>query len=101
MTKMMLHAMYRIQYARDVVSKDMPKLKSANLLRQFFKEIDSIKTNPYVGKILVGPLRGKRSVRINQQHRIFYTFDDKKIVVNGAEYEGTVYILQAFGHDLS
>ena len=92
--------MYRIQYAHDVASKDIPKLKSANLLKHFFEEIDSIKANPYSGKALVGPLKGKRFVRINQQHRIFYTFDNNKIDVKGAEYKGTVYILQAFGHDL-
>ena len=93
--------MYRIRYARDVLSKDMPKLKSANLLNQFFKEMDIIKVNPFIGKVLTGPLKGKRSVRINLQHRIFYTFDQTKVIINDIEYEGTINILQAFGHDLS
>jgi len=68
--------MYRIRYAHDVLTKDLPKLKSANLSKQFLKEIDIIKQNPSVGKQLVGPLKGKRSVRINLKHRIFYTFDN-------------------------
>ena len=93
--------MYRIRYARDVASKDIPKLKSANLLKQFFKEMEEIKINPSAGKILTGPLKGKRSIRINQQHRIFYTFDNKKIIVDGVEYDGTVNVLQAFGHDFN
>ena len=49
--------MYKVQYAHDVLSKDVPKLKSANLLKQFFKEIEQIKLNPYIGKLLVGPLK--------------------------------------------
>jgi len=93
--------MYRIQYARSVLVKDIPKLKSANLLGQFFKEIDAIKANPFIGKILTGPLKGKRSVRINLQHRIFYTIDQSKIMVDGVEYEGAISVLQAFGHDFS
>ena len=93
--------MYNVRYARDILSKDMPKLKSANLLSQFFKEMDTIKANPLVGKILTGPLKGKRSVRINQQHRVFYTFDQNKIIIDGIEYEGTINILQAYGHDFS
>ena len=91
--------MYRMRYARDVLTKDLPKLKAANLSTQFFKEIDRIKQNPFIGKRLTGPLKGKYSVRINLQHRIFYAFDNNKIVIDGVEYEGTVNILQAFGHD--
>ena len=91
--------MYRVRYARDVLKKDMPKLKSANLIGQFFKELDEVKRNPYIGKMLTGPLKGKRSVRINQQHRIFYTFDSNKIMADDVDYDGTINILQAFGHD--
>ena len=91
--------MYRVRYAQDVLKKDMPKLKSANLLNQFFKELDEIKQNPLTGKILTGPLKGKRSVRINLQHRIFYTFDNIKFNINNVDYDGTISILQAFGHD--
>ena len=91
--------MYRVKYARDVLKKDMPKLKSADLLEQFFKELDGIKQNPFVGKILTGPLKGKRSVRINLQHRIFYTFDNIKIMIDNVDYDGTIRILQAVGHD--
>ena len=58
-----------------------------------------IKLNPFIGKPLTGPLKGKRSVRINIQHRIFYTFDTNIIVLDSMEYEGTINVLQAFGHD--
>jgi len=91
--------MYRVQYARSVLTKDIPKLKSANLLEQFFKEIDSIKIDPFIGKLLTGPLKGKRSVRINLQHRIFYIINQGEIIVDGEEYKGTINVLQAFGHD--
>jgi len=93
--------MYRVQYARSVLAKDIPKLKSANLIGQFFKEMDSIKANPFIGKLLTGPLKGKRSVRITLQHRIFYTIDLNKIIFDEVEYEGTINVLQAFGHDYS
>ena len=92
--------MYKIRYAHDVLTKDIPKLKSANLLKQFFKEVDAIKANPFAGKILTGPLKGKRSVRINQQHRIFYMFDQNNITLCDVIYDGTISILKAFGHDL-
>ena len=91
--------MYRVLYARNVLTKDIPKLKSANLLKQFFKEVDALKENPSIGKQLLGPLKGKRSVRINQQHRIFYTFSNDIIVIEHIAYNGTINILQAFGHD--
>jgi len=93
--------MYRVRYSHDVLTKDIPKLKSANLLNQFFKEIDAIKKTPNIGKILTGPLKGKRSVRINQKHRIFYAFDNNIITIENVEYDGTVNILQAHGHDLN
>jgi Txe/YoeB family toxin of Txe-Axe toxin-antitoxin module len=93
--------MYKIIYARSVITKDMPKLKSANLVLQFFKEIDAIKADPFIGKLLTGPLKGKRSVRIKLQHRIFYIFNSDKFTESGIEYEGTISILQAFGHDFN
>jgi len=93
--------MYRTQYARSVLTKDIPKLKSANLLGQFFKEMDLVKADPFIGKSLTGPLKGKRSVRINLQHRIFYTIEQRKIVIEDLEYEGTINVLQAFGHDFN
>jgi len=93
--------MYKVQYARSVLVKDVPKLKSANLIEQFFREMDSIKANPFIGKLLTGPLKGKRSVRINLQHRIFYTINQSKIIVADTEYEGTINVLQAFGHDFN
>jgi Txe/YoeB family toxin of Txe-Axe toxin-antitoxin module len=61
--------------------------------------LDAIKRNPFIGKQLTGPLKGKRSVRINLKHRIFYTFDTHKFTEDDAEYNGTINILQAFGHD--
>ena len=91
--------MYRVQYARSVLTKDIAKLKSANLIGQFFREMDAIKANPFIGKLLTGILNGKRSVRINIQHRIFYTIDQRKIIVDDVEYEGMINVLQAFGHD--
>lgn len=91
--------MYNIIYAKSVLTKDLPRLKSANLTTAFLKEIELIKIDPFIGKILVGPLKGKRSVRINLQHRIFYTIDNNTITVNGVEFNGTVDVLQAFGHD--
>jgi Txe/YoeB family toxin of Txe-Axe toxin-antitoxin module len=91
--------MFRILYARDVLKKDIPSLKAANLFSQYSTEIENIKSNPSIGKQLTGPLKGKRSVRINLQHRIFYTFDNKKIVIDDVEYEGTIKVLQAYGHD--
>jgi len=93
--------MYKVQYARSVLVKDVPKLKSANLIEQFFREMDSIKANPFIGKLLTGPLKGKRSVRINLQHRIFYTINQSKIIVDDIEYGGTINVLQAFGHDFN
>jgi len=93
--------MYKVQYARSVLTKDIPKLKSANLIEQFFREMETVKANPFIGKVLAGPLKGKRSVRINLQHRIFYTTDQRKIIVDGVEYEGTINVLQALGHDFS
>ena len=91
--------MYRIRYARDVLKKDIPKLKSANLLNQYCKELDEIRQNPFIGKMLTGPLKDKYSVRINLQHRIFYTFDNTEIMIDDVKYDGTINILQAFGHD--
>jgi len=93
--------MYKIQYARSVLTKDIPKLKSANLIEQFFREMDAIKANPFIGKLLTGPLKGKRSVRINLQHRIFYTINQSRIIVDDVEYEGTINVLQSFGHDFN
>jgi len=93
--------MYRVRYAHDVLTKDIPKLKSAHLMKQFLKEMDNIKQNPNVGKMLTGPLKGKRSVRINVQHRVFYTFDNVEVVVENQLYKGTVSVLQAFGHDFN
>jgi Txe/YoeB family toxin of Txe-Axe toxin-antitoxin module len=92
--------MYRVQYARDVLKKDIPNLKAANLFEQYSREIANIKNDPFIGKQLTGPLKGKRSVRINLQHRIFYIFDNKKVVIDDIEYDGTISVLQAYGHDL-
>ena len=91
--------MFKIKYARLVLTKDFPKLKSANLLEQFLREVELLRNDPFSGKQLTGPLKGKRSVRINLQHRIFYTVEKTDIVIDAVKYDGIVTILQAFGHD--
>lgn len=92
--------MYKIQYARSVLAKDLPKLKSANLLKQFLQAVEKIKEDPFIGKQLTGPLKGKRSVRINLQHRVFYVIYQEMSAEDDIAYQGYVNILQAFGHDL-
>lgn len=91
--------MYKVKYAKSVLTKDLPKLKSANLVEIFLKEVEKIKSNPFLGKQLVGPLKGKRSVRINIKHRIFYIIYTEEVCEKDTVYDGTVHILQAFGHD--
>ncbi|MDE0066092.1 MAG: type II toxin-antitoxin system RelE/ParE family toxin [Acidimicrobiaceae bacterium] len=43
--------------------------------------IRRIDNEPHMGKNLVGPLRGKRSVRLGRSHRIIYTATDGKVIV--------------------
>lgn len=74
--------MYRVLLSKQAV-KDLEKLKRANLNKKAKAIVDSLKANPRClpYEKLVGNLSGFYSKRINVQHRLVYSIDDKNMVV--------------------
>ena len=72
---------YRILFSKAAI-KDKSKLKSAGLDKNCRKILDIMLENPFKYppsyEKLVGELAGYYSRRINRQHRIVYTVDEKK-----------------------
>ena len=84
--------MYRIVYTKKA-TKDIPKLKAANLDDTAKKLVGLIRQNPYQSppkfKKLSGDLSGACSRRINYQHRLVYEV---------LEEENAVKIISMWSH---
>ena len=73
---------YKIELTKSA-QKDLRNLKSAGLDEKAKKIRNVLRLDPYpnISKELLGDLAGKRSIRINLQHRIVYAvLEDEKIV---------------------
>ena len=73
---------YKIELTKPA-QKDLRNLKSAGLEEKAKKIRNVLRLDPYpnISKELLGDLAGKRSIRINLQHRIVYAvLEDEKIV---------------------
>lgn len=74
--------MYKLEFHRKTI-EDKKYLKACKLFQKAEKLYESLSTNPipHNSKTLFGDLKGKRSIRINLQHRIVYEIlEEKKIV---------------------
>jgi len=76
--------MYRVKLSKKA-NMDIKKLKLAELSEKARKLVDLLKENPYTippsYEKLVGDLEGMYSRRINIQHRLVYTVNEKEKVV--------------------
>lgn len=81
---------YKLIYTKKAIS-DIPKLKSANLADKAEKLCTDLSNHPKtsLSKALLGNLGGKRSIRINLQHRLVYEVLEKEKIVK---------ILSLWGH---
>lgn len=74
--------MYTLIYHKRTIL-DKQKLKASNLLQKTDKLCASLAIDPYPmnSKRLYRDLKGKRSVRINLQHRIIYeVYEEEKLI---------------------
>ena len=74
--------MYSLCYSKRAI-KDVSSLKAAKLAGKVEELCKSLEVNPTptYSKQLSGDLKGKRSIRINLQHRLVYEiFEEEKIV---------------------
>ena len=73
---------WTIKFSRKAL-KDAKKLRSANLATNVNRLIEVLKQNPYLPpcKKLSGDLQGYYSRRINIQHRLVYSIDEKNKIV--------------------
>ena len=76
---------WKIEYNKEAV-RNLDKISNSKK-NKIFKEIEALKENPDLGKQLVGPLKGLRSLRIGN-YRVIYKKDLQII---------TIFIL-AIGH---
>ncbi len=73
--------MYNIEIAPDAL-RFLERLKknNKNILDRLVRSIDSLRSNPFIGKKLVGDLSGFRSLRVGE-YRILYVIIEKKILI--------------------
>ncbi len=71
---------YEIKITKQAL-KDIKRLtpKLKNKLKDILTEI--ISTNPYIGKALIGELKGNYSYRLTLKDRIIYSIDESKKIV--------------------
>ena len=74
-------------------AQDAKKLKAANLKKKAEKLLSILETDPFqnppIYKKLVGDLEGYYSRRINIQHRLVYSINEKK---------RSIRVIAMFGH---
>lgn len=85
-----MEVIYNLLYSKRAV-KDIQLLKAAKLSSKAKDLCDLLIKNPapYYSKQLVGDLKGKRSIRINLQHRLIYEIFEK---------EKTIKVLSMWSH---
>jgi Txe/YoeB family toxin of toxin-antitoxin system len=85
-----MEIMYRLEYTKRAV-KDIQKIKAAKLDTKTIKLCFSLSQNPKPinSKELNRDLKGKRSIRINIQHRLVYEVCEEKKIIK---------ILSMWGH---
>lgn len=76
---------WKIEYNKEAV-RNLDKISNSEK-NKIFKEIEALKENPDLGKQLVGPLKGLRSLRIGN-YRVIYKKDLQIITI----------IILAIGH---
>ncbi len=76
---------WRIEYNKEAV-RNLVKISDSEK-NKIFKGIETLKENPNLGKQLVGPLKGLRSLRIGN-YRVIYKKDLQIITI----------IILAIGH---
>ena len=76
---------WKIEYNKEAV-RNLDKISNSKK-NKIFKEIEALKENPDLGKQLVGPLKGLRSLRIGN-YRVIYKKDLQIITI----------IILAIGH---
>lgn len=73
---------WRVSAHREVIKKDMPLLKQANLKDIFDEIVENLKINPYKEYRNFEKLhpynRYIYSLRINGQHRVVFTIDKRQ-----------------------
>jgi toxin YoeB len=77
-----VEVIYTLEYTKQAV-KDIQKLKAAKLGNkgQALCTMLALDSTPVCSKELYHDLKGKRSIRINIQHRLVYEIlEDKKII---------------------
>lgn len=71
---------------RNSAKADLKKLKHSNLKDSFNDIVTQLKEDPYKNnqgfEKLVPPIAKKYSRRLNIQHRVVYSVDDKNKIVN-------------------
>ncbi len=72
---------YTIEYSKKAI-KDA-ELITGSMRKKIKKYIDELKENPYnpPREKLIGDLQGAYSKRLNIQHRMIYTVDEKNKIV--------------------
>ena len=73
-------------------AKDLHGLKRAwpALFEKIMSKIQSLSTDAHVGKPLVGPLKGKWSLRVGE-YRIIYEIGKAVVIVLTVNHRGEVY----------
>jgi Txe/YoeB family toxin of toxin-antitoxin system len=77
-----MEIIYALKYTKNAI-KDVQNLKAIKLSAKVEKLCKSLATNPTPSnsKKLSGDLKGKRSIRINLQHRLVYKiYEAEKII---------------------
>lgn len=93
--------MYRIVYTKQA-AKDIKNLKSVGLDGKAKELIETIRRDPFQNppsyEGLVGNLQGYFSRRINIQHRLVYQVDSTPVIIDDANYQGTVKVIRMWTH---
>lgn len=76
---------WKIEYNKEAV-RNLEKISTSEI-NKIFKGIELLKENPDLGKQLVGPLKGLRSLRIGK-YRVIYKKENQIITI----------IILAIGH---
>ena len=87
---------YTVVFTRycDRIYKKMQKKMDPRLYRKIETVLESLETDPELGKREAGPLAGKRSARIDEfQFRVVYEVDDARcwIIVHAVVHHRRIY----------
>ena len=83
---------YQIALERDA-KRSLERRIDSEIVKSIIRSIDNLEHDPYRGRTLKGPLKGKYRLTVRRHYRVVYRIDEqhKRVIVEKIAHRSKVY----------